>query len=473
MSPDVLVIGGGVAGLVTAVDCASRGFSVLLVEQKPHLGGRTYSFLHRETGDEVDNGQHLMMGCYHSTLRYLRTINSSSTISIQENLSITFRGEGGKKHELRTAPLVQPFNALVGMLRLQSLSLKNRIALLRFGVPLLFANPDTDTRLQSLTVTEWLDELHQPEDNKKYLWNIIAIGTLNDAPEKISAALFLKVLQSVFLGPRSNSVMVIPHRGLSAVLVDNAAEYIEHHGGKILLNTSVQSMSNEQLTVNNVVLSSGEVLQPNTVVCAVPYFDISKLFDETMLRLIPELHTTEQFVSSPIVTVHLWFDTHFMEEEFAALLDSPIHWVFNHVAPRRHDVEDIAEGGSVKRHKTKMSGKKESALMFLSLVISGAAEFVEKSKDEILAMAVNEVHRYFPKSAVAHLVHSLVIKEKRATFSPRVGLEHHRPSHTTSFNNLFLAGDWTDTKLPATIEGAAQSGYACGELVEKRLKIHK
>jgi zeta-carotene desaturase len=449
MQPDVVVIGGGVSGLTAAVDLSSYGFSVLLVEQKQHCGGRTYSFVHKETGDEVDNGQHLMMGCYRSTLKFLTTIGALPAVTIQKNLSVAFQHSERGLFRLQAVSLPAPLNVLVGLLRLKSLTFLQRLSLLRVGVALLFARPDDDTQLQSLTVSEWLAQLHQPEVNKKYLWDILAIGTLNDSPSVVSAALFVKVLQSAFLGRRVNSSMVIPKKGLSSVLVDPAINFLTQNKSTVLTNTGVDRVVIKEGSVVGIVLNSGETVSTRAVVSAVPYFDAPRIFREGTDAPLSELQTPGNFVSSAIVTVHLWFDKNFVGEEFVALLDSPIHWVFN---------------------KSKMYAKRKGETSYLSLVISGAENFVEKEKEEIVALAVSELSRFYPRCAGAKLIHSFVIKEKRATFSPRVGVERFRPSHTTSVKNLFLAGDWTDTKLPATIEGAAQSGYACSALARKVLQ---
>lgn len=442
-TPDVLIIGGGVAGLAASVDCSSRGLSVLLIEQKPRLGGRTYSFIHQETGDEVDNGQHLMMGCYHATLKYLRMIDRLDSIEIQKNLSIIFRQANKSTSTLSAVNLPAPFNVFIGLLRLTTLTIKERLSLLRVGLELIIKNPDTNKHLQSITVAEWLDELKQPEANKKFLWDIIAIGALNDVTDKISAALFVKVLRTVFFGKRMNSSIVIPKAGLSSVLIDGAADYIQRHKGEILLNTTVKRVEYSNSTINRVHLDNGEVITPKWVISAVPYFDIPKIFES------PEsigLKSLEKFVSSPIISIHLWFDVHFVKEQFAALIDSPIHWVFN---------------------KSMIYGKENERLHYLALVISGAHELIEMDKEELVNLAHKELQRFYPTASVASIIHSLIIKEKRATFSPMVGVEQFRPTPKTTIKNLFLAGDWTDTKLPATIEGAIQSGFACSELIHK------
>jgi zeta-carotene desaturase len=242
--------------------------------------------------------------------------------------------------------------------------------------------------------------------------------------------------------------MVIPKEGLSSVLVNGAVDFLKSRNCEVRMDTSVERVDTEGDIVARVVLSSGENVSPRAVISAVPYFDLPRVLGEAAGRAFPELSFSSRFVSSPIVTIHLWFDRSFMEEDFVALLDSPIHWVFN---------------------KSKLLTKRNGDGEYLSLVISGAAGFIDREKEEIIALGVSELRRFYPASAHAALVHSLVMKEKRATFSPRVGTHAYRPVNTTSLRNLFLAGDWTDTKLPATIEGAAQSGYRCSELVRNYL----
>ncbi len=440
-TPDVLIIGGGLAGLAAGVQLSSSGHSILLIEQKPRLGGRTYSFIHPETGDEVDNGQHLMMGCYHSTLKYLQMIGRSGLVEVQQNLSIAFRKENTAPTFLKTSMLPAPLNVLTGMLAFSALTFSERLSLLRVGIQLILKDPDTDEHLQSITVAQWLDELKQPEANKKVLWDVIAVGALNDSTEKISASLFVKVLKSAFFGSRLNSSMVIPKKGLSPVLIDGAEEFIKKNNGEVILNISIQTIDRKNGKIEQVILETGEVIKPKAVISAVPYFDLPRLFP------VPEevgLRSLQSFVSSPILTVHLWFDAHFMQEQFAALLDSPFHWVFN---------------------KSVIYGRADKGLMYLALVVSGAHDLVEKEKEELSALAQNELKRFYPAAAASRVIHALIIKEKRATFSPSVGIEQFRPGPSTSLGNLFLAGDWTDTKLPATIEGAVQSGFDAAKFV--------
>ncbi len=443
MPVDVLVIGGGVSGLCAAVECASRGRSVILAEQSQHLGGRAYSFLHMETGDIVDNGQHLMLGCYHSTLRFLRTVGTIDQLSIQPSLDISFRSTVGR-YRLRAPLLPSPLHVFGALLRLGSLSWRDRLSMLRIVPALLTANPRTDADLLTMTVDQWLTKHGQSLEAKNNVWNILSIGTMNERPERASAALFVNVLQTVFLGSRRDASIALPRTGLSRLFADGAASYLQEHGGSVAFRARAGNIVVTNGTVESVMLGQTRI-EPRAVVSAVPYHAIGAMFAHGSRSALPLPERMDRFEAVPIVSIHLWYDRHFMEDEFTALLGSPIDWVFN---------------------KSTTAGRTSGRLMHLSLVISAAREESTQAKEAIVAMADRELRRCFPGASEAALRHSLVIKEKRATFSPSGDIAACRVQHATALRNFFIAGDWTDTGLPATIEGAAQSGYACAELAD-------
>ena len=432
---DVIVIGGGLSGLSAAVDLASRGISVLLLEQRPHLGGRTYSFVDEITGDTVDNGQHLMMGCYHGTRWLMETIGSSRLAELQPNLHIDFLHSRRGRSFLHCPPLPAPLHLLAGMLTLRSLSLADRWKLMKVGLEIRKKPEDIEPRIASLTVHQWLDGLGQSEENKKYLWDIIAIGSLNDDPKDVSALLFYRVLRSAFMGGRENSSLLMPTVGLTKLFAEPCESFIRSHGGEILLNCGVDESLFEGNRLQGVRTSDGQIREASVFISAVPWYAASPLFSNAAGGR--GWYVNGHLQSSPIVTINLWFDRTVMTEKFAALLDSRIHWVFN---------------------KSRIYGSGNTSRQYLSLVISGAASLMNTNNADLVKGAIADLAEVFPEVRSAKLVHSLVVKEKRATFSPRPDIEEHRPSSKTKFENLFLAGDWTDTGYPATIEGAVLSG---------------
>jgi len=445
MTYDAVIIGGGLAGLSAGVNLAIQGKSVLLLEQRQYLGGRSHSFIDEATGDVVDNGQHLMMGCYHETRRYLRTIGSEHLATLQPNLHIDFLRPYKDPAYLTCPSLPAPLHILDGLMGLDTLSYGDRLRLLFVGIALLRTTAEKERRIESMTVDEWLNSLHQSIEAKRHLWNILAIGSLNDDPTRASALPFFRVLRAAFLRSREDSSLLIPRVGLSELLVDPAVRYLGLCGGQIRTGQRIEKIVADGGKIEEIRTSSGEVVRARSYIAAVPYFDLFPLLEGHAGFAAPD-----QFESVPIITVNLWFDSSVMTTDFAALLDARFQWVFNKT--RLHNIS----AGSVRKPQ------------YLSLVMSAAGDFVNLEKDELIGIALEDLGRVLPGVSQAKLVHSLVVKEKRATFSPKPGMEAVRPHTETSLGNFFLAGDWTNTGLPATIEGAILSGRHAAEKVVGR-----
>ena len=444
VEPEVIVIGGGVAGLSAATSLAGRGKRVLLLERRQHLGGRTYSFTDETTGDTVDNGQHVMMGCYTETLSYLNRVGSRPLTSLQPSLRIPFADIAtGRSTVLKAGSLPAPLHIFSGLLGLSSLSLADKFMLARVGTELLRTNPTKESALDDVTVEQWLTALGQSERARRHLWDVIAIGTLNDHPGTVSALPFYRVLRAAFFGRRSNASLLIPHAGLSDILVHPARTYLEQRGSNILTGTAVDALMRSTTGITGLTLHSGETVTAPCVILAVPqYAAVDLLPDKETARPIGELD------SSPIITINLWFDRQVMVEPFVALLNGRVQWAFN---------------------RTMLTGSSQPG-QYLSCVISGARYHVEQEKRALISQAIEDLAAVFPAVAVANLTHTLVIKEVRATFTPRPGSEALRPKTETTFSNLFLAGDWTDTGIPATIEGAILSGHRAADAAFRYLE---
>jgi squalene-associated FAD-dependent desaturase len=400
------------------------------------------------TGDVVDNGQHLMMGCYKHTRWFLQTIGADHLAALQRNLHIDFLHPQNGMSSLSCPSLPAPLHILWGLLGLRTLSLRDRLKLLKVGLELRKNPARIEPKLDSLTVDEWLNKLGQPEHNKKYLWDIIAIGSLNDDPRTVSALLFYRVLRAAFLGSRENSSMLVPRVGLSELFVEPSVSYLRSRGGEAKTNCGVEEVLCERERVAAVRCSDGVTRGAKAFISAVSHYAFSDLLASNEQMSAKLSHTAAALESSPIVTINLWLDRKVFEPEFVALLDSRVQWIFN---------------------KSKILNLQDSARQYLSLVISGAAEYVEMGKEEIVRLATEDLRKAIPQARDARVMHSLVIKEKRATFSPKPGLEALRPSTKTQFENFFLAGDWTSTGYPATIEGAVMSGTAAAIGVQKVL----
>jgi hydroxysqualene dehydroxylase len=453
-----IIIGGGLSGLSAAAELCARGHKVLLLEQHQYCGGRAYSFIDAATGDTVDNGQHLMMGCYEATKRYLRLIGTEHLTFLQPTLRIQYLHPSSASSSFLCPRLRAPFHMLGGLLKFNTIPLKNRIEMLSVAKELLHTSPSKEQELDQMTVEEWLSELGQSAINRKFLWDIITIGALNNHPKKVSALMLFRVLRAAFLGKQEHSSFLLPRAGLSEVLVTPAVEFIRKNGGEVLFNKEVSKFFVRGEKIISVLTQDGKEFHAPVIISAVPWFGIDRLLHtgverpELVLRTRSrELCDLDRFKASSIISIQLWFDRTILEEEFAAMIDTRVQWVFNKSQVLRRQ----PRSGATNQH--------------LSLVISGAQEFVEMNKEELIAIAVKDLRRVLPKAKDARLLHSIVIKEKRATFLPEPGLEAIRPLPRTSVSNLFLAGDWTNTGFPATIEGAIMSGRKAAELVEEYL----
>jgi len=446
----VVIIGGGFAGLAAAVDLAEAGGRVLLLERRSFLGGRAYSFTDKTTGDTIDNGQHLMMGCYHRTLRFLEKIGSLGKLKFQPNPQVDFLHEetnGSVAHtSFKCPPLPAPLHLVGGLARLKTIGWEDRLRALGVGLAVRTLDGNRD-KLADITVRQWLDSLGQSERIQRRFWDVMALATLNEAPETASADMFARVIELGFMRTKRDSAMIISRVGLSDLYTRQAKSFIEARGGEVRLNAEVAEIGFEGDRAAGATLRSGERIEADVIISAAPYFALRRMLPDEIAAA--HFQRLDNFKSTPIVSVNLWYDEPVTDLEFAGLLDSPIEWVFNKNAISQSGEPERA--GSRRQH--------------LALVISGAHEASTKPKEELIAMADGQVKRFFPAARRQNPFHAFVVREHDATLSHTVGITRLRPHRQTPFSNFFLAGDWTATGLPATIEGAVQSGQDCARIV--------
>lgn len=445
LNPPVIIIGGGFAGLAAAVELADQGAKVLLLERRAFLGGRAYSFTDKTTGDTIDNGQHLMMGCYHHTLRFLEKIGSLSKLKFQQNPQVDFlsKAASGEIHHasFKCPSLPAPLHLLGGLAKLQTIGWPDRLKALRVGLELRRLNGNRAS-LADITVREWLTRLGQTEAMQNRFWDLVALATLNERPERVSADMFARVLDQAFMHTRQDSTMVISKVGLSDLYTDDAVRFIEARGGEVRLSAEVEQIEFQATRAIAVNLKNGERIEADGIISAAPYFTLSRMLP-LEIAASPSLKPALDFTSAPIVSINLWYSQPVTDVEFTGLLDSRIEWVFN---------------------KNAISGDSPSGHQHLALVISGAHEAAKLNKEELITLAVTEMERFFPAARTQKPIHAFVVREHDATLSHTVGTARLRPSQKTDFENFFLAGDWTDTGLPATIESAVFSGHECAKL---------
>jgi zeta-carotene desaturase len=442
MSDDVIIIGGGFAGLAAGVALAEVGKRVCLLEQKPYLGGRARSFRDPTTGSVVDNGQHLFMGCYHSTIQFLRTIGTIDRVHFQPQLSVPFLDRDGRISRLNCPDLPSPWHLLLGVLRSGSFSLKQKLEIWRLGKDLRSARPNSAPAAGE-SVTAWLSRRGQSEGLQHNFWDLLCIAAMNEDPHIASAQLFDRVLRVALVSSSADSRLGIARVGLSECYAAAATAYIEGRGGRVQTGRGVRQLLIADGACQGVDLGAGEKIEGGTVICAVPWHQLAAVLPGEFLRTEPFFATALALRPAPIISINLWFDAPITDLEFVGLRGTTIQWLFD---------------------KSRIL---TTSNQYVSLVLSAAREHISRSKEELVAISLRELREMLPAARKAKLLHSLVIKERFATFSPSPEAELLRPSARTPVRGLFLAGDWTATGLPATIEGAVQSGYtAARELLQ-------
>lgn len=441
--PRVLIIGGGFAGLAAGVELAECGVPVLLLERRAFLGGRAYSFTDKTTGDTIDNGQHLMMGCYHATLDFLSRVGARDKLKFQANPQVDFLSATTGHARFKCPALPAPLHLLAGLARLETIGWQDRLKALRVGLELRRLNGKR-ARLAEISVREWLTELGQTARMQARFWDLVALATLNEQPEIASADMFARVLEEAFLRTKEDSQMVISRVGLSDLYTHDAQAFIEARGGQVRLNAEVARIEFAGGRAAAAVLRNGERIEAETIISAVPYFALRRMIAPAIVAASPSFRYLHQFKSAPIVSINLWYNEPVTDLEFVGLLDARIEWVFN---------------------KNAIAGEMNKRRQHLALVISGAHRVATKSKEELIGLAVDEMKRFFPAARRQPPTHAFVVREQDATISHTPGTARLRPTQQTEFENFFLAGDWTDTGLPATIESAVQSGQQAARAI--------
>lgn len=441
-TPDAIVVGGGFAGLAAATALAESGARVLLLEARPYVGGRARSWVDPDTGSIVDNGQHLFMGCYRETLRFLDRIGTRSNLILQPRLSVPFVDRGGAVGTFALPAWPRPFDLAAGLMRFPGLTFGDRLRLLRVARAARVCDRPADLdRLDTITVTDWLASLGQSHSCRTRLWDPLVVAALNEQPGKCAASMFLPVLREGLLGGVEGSRLGVPRVGLSELYADPAVNYLRARGSEAHVRMPVRRILIEGDRCVGVIPTDGAVVRaPTVIVTAPPAETLAILPEETAGH--PFFSGASQLRTSPIVSAYLWFGTPVTDLPFAGLVEGEWQWIFNREAVTVHPGTGHA----------------------VTLVRSAAHDWMDRDRDHLVRSALETVQAYFPRAARATLRHALVIKEKRATISPLPGMTRLRPGSRTPVPGLLLAGDWTATGLPATIEGAVRSGHTCAAI---------
>ncbi len=446
----VVVVGGGFAGFAAATLLQERRHQVVLLERRGILGGRATSSRDAVTGDEVDNGTHLMIGAYAATLDLLRRAEAEPLLLFQDALKLEWIDDRGTS-ALDCPPFAAPLHLLVGLFGLR-VPLAVKLQAIRLGLAVRFGRPP-----HGLTLAEYLRRCGQGDAARRLVWDPLAIAILNEPVERAAAVLFHRVFREAFLRDQRASRLVFPRRGWGALL-ERLAAYFEGRGGVVRRGARADGLVVDVGRASGVryqqrpqtrreiaagAATEARIEPADAVVSALPPPALVELLPEA-LRARPAFAALERFLGSPIVSVDLWLDRVVVDRVMLGLRDAEMEWVFD---------------------KGRLHGR-EGAPQHLAFIVSAAYRSAPKTSAELVDAAVAALCRYFPAMKDATITRSLVQREAQATFASTPELEALRPGPVTEIAGLFLAGDWTDTGLPATIEGAVRSGLCAADAVQ-------
>jgi zeta-carotene desaturase len=418
--PDVIVAGGGLAGLAATAALASAGHSVTLFEARPFLGGRATSYeIESET---IDNCQHILLRCCVNLQDFYRRLGVEKDIAYDRD--IVFIEPGGRRSILRRGLLPAPAHFAESFLKLTFLSTGEKLAVGRaiLAIEREKNRPDLDR----ITMRQWLEEKRQPARAIERFWRQVLVSAINEELDRMAASHGFQVFRLGFLACKDSYEMGVPAVPLGALYGSEA--WAKMGRVELRMRQPVEKIVIENGRVDH-VLAGGVEHRADHYIAAVPF--------EKINALAPGLPVdVSAFSHSPITGIHLWFDRPITDLPHATLLDRTIQWMFN-----------------------KSEGR------YLQLVVSASRSLEPMPRAEVIALAVRELAEFFPIAAEAKLEKAHVVKEIRATFSAAPGLEALRPLSRTSIPNLTLAGDWTRSGWPATMEGAVRSGYLAAEAV--------
>ena len=441
----IAVVGGGLAGLAALLDLAEQGRSAVLFERRPFAGGKAFSFTDPQHDVVLDNGQHITMRCCTAFDGFLRRIGLAEIVSYQRALRVQVldpaSGMGGSIGSLG-APLPAPLHLAWSVLNYRHLDALSRLRIGRAVWAMRGIDERERRELDRRSFAEWLLEHGQTQRIIERFWDLIILPTCNDRSAEVSAAQALQVCRTGFLRDARAADIGLFRRGLSEVAAAAQAQ-AQAAGAEARLGERVERVEVTEGRAAAVRTAGGERIAVGGVVLALPPREALETLPAE-LRAREPFWRLRQFSASPIVNVHLKWSAPIMHRDFVAVLDPNVQYVFN---------------------RTRLHGW-TGPEQWVSCSLSGAHETVDLPQEEIVSRARSGLRRALRRARESELLAARVVKETEATFRPAPGILAHRVGARTPIANLALAGAWTDTGWPATMESAVRSGRAAAAAIQ-------
>jgi squalene-associated FAD-dependent desaturase len=443
-SRQVTVVGGGLAGLAAAVRLARRGVPVTILESRQRLGGRASSFIDPATGQMIDTCQHVSMGCCNYLADFYSTIGVRHFLATQPCL--WFLTPDRRVSRFAADPWPAPFHLGRALAGLHYLTATEKLRIAAGLVAMLAESPEADPPL-----FEWLLQHRQTCQTIRRFWAVVLVSALNESVDRLGFKYARKVFVDAFLSNRHGWQIQIPTVPLGRLYGEELRSWLGQHHVTVRENARVRELvvaprrAGVPEQVTHLRLQDGSMLPADEVILAVPVDRCLELLPAS-LREKPDGLQLEQLQTSPITSVHLWYDRPITRRPHLVLVDCQGQWLFNR-------------------------GPTRSGEHYYQVVISAAHKW-KRAGHEVVVRAIHaELQSLLPAAIGAKLLRFRAVTEHAATFSPVPGVDRYRPSAATSLANLTLAGDWTATGWPATMEGAVRSGYRAADVVLQRRRV--